>query len=141
MTNIPPGSNLPMEEIRQGTLVYDVNGNKVGHVTLSTLRDGYFVVQKGLFFTRELFLPATAIQARTAAGVTLRLSKEELKEDRWKQPPGESVGGASAQPIIPPGTPAQPIIPPTPSAPGSTVNEGGVVQMPPPEEEPPVVNR
>ncbi|HEY7348464.1 MAG TPA: hypothetical protein VH599_09145 [Ktedonobacterales bacterium] len=131
MMNTPSGANPPTEEILKGTSVYDVNGDKIGHVTLSTLRDGYFVVEQGRLFTHELFLPGTAIQARNAMGITLRLSKEELKQEQWKQPPRESASGPSAQPTVPPSTPA----------PGPVVAEGEVIQMPPPENPPPVVDR
>jgi hypothetical protein len=87
MMNSPIEPTTPMEELPQGSLVSDANGDKVGTVTLSALGDGYFVVEKGFLFTHELFLPVTAIQTRDADGVTLRLTKDELKQDQWKQPP------------------------------------------------------
>jgi hypothetical protein len=129
--NTPPGSYAaPQGEIPEDTPVFDVNAEKVGTVVVSALRDGYFVVEKGLIFTHELYLPATAIQARDANGVSLRLSKDELKDDRWKQPPSGYVEGAAAQPFVSPNAP--PGVGPTPNEP---------MNMPPPDEEPPLVNR
>src|SRR5215470_16203853 len=82
MMNTPPESfATPQGEIPEDTPVFDVNAEKVGTVVLSALRDGYFVVEKGMIFTHELYLPATAIQARDANGVSLRLTKDELKDD------------------------------------------------------------
>lgn len=96
--------NMPMEEIPIGITVYDANGNKVGAVTFSALHDGYFVVEKGFLFTHELFLPATAIQARDLNGLTLRLTKDELKDDQWKQPP-TGMNTATTQPSVYPNSP------------------------------------
>lgn len=87
MMNTPQNPNAPVAEIPENTNVYDVAGEKVGHVSFSAMRDGFFVVEKGWLFTHQLYIPATAILANDANGITLRLSKEELKDDRWKQAP------------------------------------------------------
>jgi hypothetical protein len=131
MMNTPPDANQPDEEIPNGTAVYDASGDKAGHVTLSALRDGYFVVEQGLIFTHELFLPPTAIRVRTPKEITLRLLKEELKDEQWKRPPAESASSVSAQPIVPP----------NPSESKSPLGEGEVIHLPPAEEEPPLANR
>ncbi len=102
--NPTPPPNMPMEEVPIGITVYDANGNKVGAVTFSALRDGYFVVEKGFLFTHELFLPTTAIQARDLNGLTLRLTKDELKDDQWKQPPS-GMNTATTQPSVYPNSP------------------------------------
>lgn len=132
MMNTPTNPNPAMEELPKGTLVYDTFGDKVGHVSLSTLRDGYFVVEQGWLFTHELFVPRTAIQTREANWVKLRLAKDELKQDQYKQPPAARVNDEAAAP---------PIVPPVTPAPGPIINAGEVIEMPPPEEEPPLANR
>ena len=85
-------------------MLFRSNGDKVGNVTFSALRDGYFVVEKGFLFTHELFLPVTAIGARDVNGLTLRLTKDDLKLDQYKQPPTE-FNTASTQPPTYPNSP------------------------------------
>lgn len=105
-----PPNNAPMADIPEGTSVHDVSGEKIGHISFSAMRDGFFVVEKGWLFTHQLYLPATAILAHDADGLTLRLSKEELKQDRWKQPPESAPSDIAAQAPVYPNSPM-----PTPS--------------------------
>src|SRR5690349_18652500 len=89
-------------ELPHGTSVSAVNGEKVGQVILSALRDGYFVVEQGWLFSHELFLPATAIARRDARGLGLNLSKGDLRQPRWRVPPDEWLIGGAMRPIVPP---------------------------------------
>jgi hypothetical protein len=129
MMNTPSGSFSPLEEIPQDTPVYDVNAEKVGNVIASAMQNGYFVVEKGVIFTQELYIPAPAVLGRDTHGVRLRLSKEELKDDRWKQPPG---GTSSA---------SQTNVPPTTAQPGSIQNQGQAINQIPQEPPPPPPQR
>jgi hypothetical protein len=95
MLNRSPGASAPIVELPLGTIVYDVEGAKVGKVTFSTLHTGYFMVEQGWLLTRDLYLPPEAIQLREADWIKLRLTREELKQDRWKSPPPEHLQGAS----------------------------------------------
>jgi hypothetical protein len=146
MLNSPLNPAEPVEEIPQDTAVHDVNGEKVGTVTHSAMRDGYFVVEKGVIFTHELYLPATAIQAREANSVSLRLSKEELKQDQWRQPPG-SASAEAAQPEAPANIPAADASPMEDesfrlSAPEEVLPlTGEPTNLHSPEEEPPPASR
>ena len=94
--------NILEGELPQGTTVYAVNGEQVGHVSLSALGDGYFIVKQGWLFSHELFLPATAIARRDAQGIGLNLSKGELRQPRWRIPPDEWLVSGSMRPIVPP---------------------------------------
>jgi hypothetical protein len=87
-------ASSPVMEIPLGTIVYDAQGEKVGKVTFSTLHTGYFVVEKGGLFSHELYLPPTTIQARGEDVLHLNLTKDELKQDQWKEPPPENLRGA-----------------------------------------------
>jgi hypothetical protein len=157
MMNTPPSesySTAPQGEIPQDTPVFDVNADKVGTVVLSALRDGYFVVEKGLIFTHELYLPATAIQSSGADGIRLRLSKDELKDERWKQPPAGYAGDTAAQPQgvnrpeqpgmgAAPNQPVYPNQPPVSPAPEQSpqVHQGDEpLEMPPPGSQPPLAH-
>ncbi len=128
MMNTPLDQSTPEGELLPGTTVYDVDGQKVGPVRLSALRDGYFVVEQGWLFTHELYLPTTAIAKRDAMWVGLNLSKEELRQSRWKTPPDEWLVSG----------PTRPFVPPSPPENRPVTNEGE--DMPPPaqESEPPL---
>ena len=89
-------------ELPRGTTVYAVNGEQVGQVFLSALRDGYFIVEQGWLFSHELFLPATAIARRDARGLGLTLAKGDLRQPRWRVPPDEWLIAGSLRPIVPP---------------------------------------
>jgi hypothetical protein len=130
MMNSLPGSSLPLGEVPQDAVVYDVNGEKVGKVIFSAMRDGYFVVEQGWLFSHQYFLPPTAIQARTAEGITLRLSKEDLKEEQWKQPPIRT-SPAPADSVMPANDPST----------EAGRHDEEVINLPPPEAEPPLANR
>lgn len=73
--------------ITPGTDVYDTNGDKVGMVQQSNAEAGYLMVQKGIFFIRDLYIPTNAIERITTDGIRLNLSKDELKEDQYTAPP------------------------------------------------------
>ena len=128
MKNPPPDQIPVVEEIPHGVQVYTAAGEKVGHVTVSALRDDYFVVLQGKLFTRELFLPRSAIQSIDLKGVTLTLSKEELDNEKWRHPPGDGGRGKAAEP----GTPT--ILP----TPGAVPPQQGVILLPPVEPQPPL---
>lgn len=130
MMNTPPSSSYPLEDIPEDTPVYDVNGDKVGNISFSAMRDGYVVIEKGVIFTQELFIPVTAIQTREANEVRLLLSKNELKNDRWKQPP-TGMSGASAQGTVPSSSSSEDVIPPTPSAQGEDMDWPPAGSQPP----------
>lgn len=131
MMDRPPEQLPPQGGLAIGTIVYDVNGDKVGEVSVSALRDGYFVVKQGWLFTHELYLPVTAIAKQDTMWVGLNLTKEELKDDRWKQPPSDDVLSHTAQPFIQP----------SPGGLEPSPTDGGVINLPPPEAEPPLGNR
>jgi hypothetical protein len=94
--------NILEGELPRGTTVYAVNGEKVGQVILSALRDGYFVMEQGLLFTHELYLPVTAIDRRDGLWIGLNLSKGELRQPRWRVPPDEWLVSGSIRSSIPP---------------------------------------
>lgn len=100
MMQSSPEASAPVVELALGTIVYDVEGEKVGKVIFSTLHTGYFVVEQGWLLTREFYLPPGAIQLREQDWIKLRLSKEELKQDQWKSPPPEHLQGASPKVLV-----------------------------------------
>lgn len=78
------GRNLPLVN---GTPVYDANGDKVGDVSQYQSGDGYFVMTKGFFFPKDLYVPLNVIQRATTDGVYLGLTKDQINNENWDNPP------------------------------------------------------
>ncbi len=78
------------QSITPGTDVYDVNGDKVGTVQRYDPQANVFVVEKGLIFKKDLYIPTSDIQATDANGIRLDLSKDDLTGDRFTSPPAGS---------------------------------------------------
>lgn len=84
------GSNMP---IAPGTKVYDLNGDKIGSVLHFDAQANYLVVEKGVIFTRDLYIPVSAIDHTTTDGISLNLSKDDLKDDLYATPPTYGTSG------------------------------------------------
>ncbi len=81
------GSNW---SITPGTDVYDVNGDKIGTVQRYDPQTNVFMVEKGLIFKKDLYIPTSDIQGADSNGLRLDLSKDDLKGDRFTAPPAGS---------------------------------------------------
>ncbi|MGE5334773.1 MAG: hypothetical protein ACM3N4_08755 [Nitrososphaerota archaeon] len=79
--------------IMPGATVYDVNGDKVGTAQQYNPQADCLVVEKGMFFTKDIYIPASMIERSDANGIRVRLSKDELKDDRYTQPPTPGTTG------------------------------------------------
>ncbi len=128
MSDMPLNENNAEGDISRGTTVYDVNGEKVGQVSLSALRDGYFVVEQGWLFSHELFLPNTAIAKRDALWIGLNLSKTQLRQQRWRVPPDEWLVSG----------PIRPIVSANPAEGEGGPTRGEDIPLPPAESDPPL---
>jgi hypothetical protein len=71
--------------------VYDTAGAKVGTLRAYNPQGGYLLVEKGLLFPKDLYIPLAAVQGTDATGaVHLGLRKDDLQDVRYTIPP---VGG------------------------------------------------
>jgi uncharacterized protein (TIGR02271 family) len=86
------GRNMP---VMPGTDVYDANGDKIGKVQEYNPQANSIVVQKGIIFTKDLYIPLSAIDSRDDNGLYLNLTKDQLKDDRFASPPAYSPGTAA----------------------------------------------
>lgn len=77
-------------QLVNGTPVYDADGNKVGDVSSYQAGDGYFVMTKGFFFPKDLYVPMNAITRATTDGVFLNLTKDQIKNQNWDNPPSST---------------------------------------------------
>jgi len=82
-----------------GTTVFDVAGHKLGTVIAYRAGTGYFVLEKGLIFHKDLYIPLTVIAGNYADGLHLTISKDELRNQPWDVPPGSgpAAGDAGAE--------------------------------------------
>lgn len=81
--------------ISPGTDVYDANGEKVGTVKQYNPQASYMVLEKGMLFKKDLYVPVSAIDRTTTDGIRLSLFKDDLKADRFTAPPTSGASGAS----------------------------------------------
>jgi uncharacterized protein YrrD len=86
------GGNMP---VTPGTDVYDASGDKIGTVQEYNPQANCVVVKKGMIFTKDLYIPLNAIDSRASDGLYLNLTKDQLKDDRYSNPPTYS-GTATA---------------------------------------------
>ena len=55
---------------------------------------GYIMVQKGIFFHKDLYIPVNAVQSTDAEGnVYLSLHKDDLADERYHTPPAGGAAG------------------------------------------------
>lgn len=73
--------------ITVGTDVFDANGEKVGTVKQYNPQASYMVLEKGMLFKKDLYVPVSAIDRTTTDGIRLSLFKDDLKVDRFTAPP------------------------------------------------------
>jgi len=78
-----------MDEIPSGATVYDSAGDKVGTVAGYDSVSGYFLVEKGWLFVKDIYIPISAIARADEGAVYLSLLKDDLKEDRYSSPPND----------------------------------------------------
>jgi uncharacterized protein (TIGR02271 family) len=82
-------------EIQAGWTAYDEAGEKIGEV--ADLGQGYLLVQKGLFFPKDLYIPMSSVAEVDASdqAVTIVGSKNDVESYGWDSPPTEDTGWAT----------------------------------------------
>ncbi len=66
---------------REGDEVYGADGDKVG--TIVEVQPTYFVVEKGIFFPTDYYLPLSAVASSDRGKVYLRVTKDEALNQGW----------------------------------------------------------
>ncbi len=72
--------NWPIED---GAFVYSTDGGKVGTIRNYDPQAAYLDVQKGWLFTKDFYVPLSAIEIVTGEGIILRQTKEQLDDERY----------------------------------------------------------
>ena len=71
-----------------GADILDNAGELVGSLEAATGQAGYLTIVKGIFFTKGIFLPMSAVDHVSDEGIHLNLRKDELGDSRFDTPPG-----------------------------------------------------
>jgi uncharacterized protein (TIGR02271 family) len=79
------------DQIALGDTVYDAAGEKVGSIAQYDPQAGYLLVEKGLIFRKDIYIPMSAISRIDQSGVFLQLYKDDLQGDLYASPPVAST--------------------------------------------------
>ncbi len=71
--------------IQEGDEVYGADGDKLG--TIVEVQPLYFVVEKGLFFPTDYFIPLSAVATSDGGKVYLRVTKDDALTQGWDTDP------------------------------------------------------
>ena len=74
---------------REGDEVFAGDGGKVGKV--AAVRPGHIVVEKGFFFPTDYYIPTGAVATYEDGQVYLNVTKDEVLNQGWDQPPTEGT--------------------------------------------------
>ena len=80
-----------------GTPVYDMTGEKVGIVAAVNLPNDYFTLEKGIVFTRDFYVPLSAVERMASDAVHLNVDKDQMAYLGWDaRPNDETIDSASS---------------------------------------------
>lgn len=71
--------------VRTGFDIYSSDNQKIG--TVDQVFPDHFVVKKGIIFTRDLYVPYSAVSRCEADKCYLNTSKDRVDQMGWYQPP------------------------------------------------------
>jgi hypothetical protein len=84
-------------QVTAGAPVYDLTGKKVGSVSAVNVPNEYFTLEKGVFFTRDFYVPLSAVESIAPDAVHLNVDKDQMAYLGWDaRPNDESIDSASS---------------------------------------------
>ncbi len=93
-----PAGSVGPADVMPGTEVYGHDGQRVG--TVQEVYDDSFLVQKGIFFVHDYFIPYMHVARASKDRVDLTITSEEARTQDWARRPGASPAGR-AEPMPP----------------------------------------
>ena len=72
-----------------GAPVYDMTGEKVGSVSAVNLPNEYFTLEKGVLFTRDFYVPLSAVDRMAPDAVHLNVDKDQMAYLGWDAQPND----------------------------------------------------
>jgi len=88
------GMAMDISQIQHGWDVFGSDGEKVGDV--SEVGSNYVLVKKGFIFTKDRYIPTSAITGIEHDRVYLNVTKDQADTMGWDQPPADATGYAAA---------------------------------------------
>jgi len=79
--------------IQAGSEVYGSDNEHIG--TVDEAFDSYLLIQKGLFFPKDIYVPFSAITQADADRVVLNVTKDQIDSMGWNEPPSGTSSGAA----------------------------------------------
>src|SRR5262245_34827788 len=80
-----------------GAPVYDVTGMKVGSIGAFNPPNEYFTLEKGVLFTRDFYVPLSAVERTEPDAVYLNVDKDQMAYLGWDaRPNDETIDSASS---------------------------------------------
>jgi hypothetical protein len=103
-TSMPnPAGAVGPSSIVRGTNVYGSDGKKVG--TVKEVYDDSFLVQRGIIFVHDYFIPYTYVARTSNERIDVGLTADEARSQNWARrpgpaatPQGQAAQGAAQQP-------------------------------------------
>jgi uncharacterized protein (TIGR02271 family) len=88
-------TDMNYDQVAQGWTVYDSNDDKVGDV--AEVGANYLLVQKGLIFIKDVYVPMSAVASADpgTTSVYLNTTKSAVENMGWDEPPTRADVGAS----------------------------------------------
>ena len=82
-------------QIQDGWSAYDANGEHIGDAI--EVGSDYVLVQKGMFFPKDLYIPLSAVTSVDAANANffVDVTKENVEMLGWDSPPSKASGDAA----------------------------------------------
>jgi hypothetical protein len=72
-----------------GAPVYDMTGEKVGSVSAVNLPNEYFTLEKGVLFTRDFYVPLSAVERMAPDAVHLNVDQDQMAYLGWDAQPSD----------------------------------------------------
>ncbi len=82
----------------EGQTVLDSNGEKLGTVIDHNEPNQYLVVEKGAFFTKDLYIPYSSVTGTDDQGIRVNIAKGDFDEKEFQRPPDESATPTASAP-------------------------------------------
>lgn len=87
----PTTQNAAPWQVADGMTVYGTDGEKLGTVRNYDPQAGYFDIQRGWLFHKDFYVTLSDVAMIDENGIVLRLTKQELEDDRYTSPPTGGV--------------------------------------------------
>ena len=87
---------MNLDQIRTGWTAIDANGEQIGDVV--EVGSNYVLVQKGMFFPRDLYIPLSEVTSvdEADANFFVNVTKDTVESLGWESAPAAAWGGSDA---------------------------------------------